>query len=71
MAKAFVNYTSEQLIALSIIMAKAIRKEYDEEDQLIIIQLLGLVSDNLGLMIAQDSYIGGLLDIELGEDRRR
>ena len=67
MAKVFVNYTGEQLIMLSIVMAQVLRQEYDEDDQVIVIELLGLIADNMGMIIAQKAYLDGALQRDLGE----
>lgn len=66
MAKVFVNYTPEQLLALSFIMAEILIKEYDEDDQVILSDLLNQVSTNMGLIISQRAYLEGVLSNDVG-----
>lgn len=62
MARIFADYTPEQLLSLSIIMAVLISREYDPADQVILSDLLNAVSTNIGFIIDQKAYLDELYE---------
>lgn len=62
MARIFADYTPEQLLSLSVIMAVLISREYDPADQVILSDLLNAVSTNLGFIIDQKAYLDELYE---------
>lgn len=60
MARIFADYTPEQLLSLSIIMAVLITRDYDPADQVILSDLLNAVSTNINFIIDQKAYLDEL-----------